>query len=80
MSVVAFSEEARVLMTNTTTLVRATEENVATLIGLVEDLEVRRACFPRVRACVLALLCFALHVLGFGFWVLSLLLLLLLLL
>ncbi|CAN0013511.1 unnamed protein product, partial [Laminaria digitata] len=38
-NVVAFSETARVLMPNTTTLVRATSENVAELVSIVQALE-----------------------------------------
>ncbi|CAM9550336.1 unnamed protein product [Hapterophycus canaliculatus] len=38
-NVVTFSETARVLLTNTTTLVRADEENASELIGLVRNLE-----------------------------------------
>ncbi|CAM9745263.1 unnamed protein product [Ascophyllum nodosum] len=38
-NVVAFSEDARVLMPNTSTLVRATVENVDALVDLVQNLE-----------------------------------------
>lgn len=40
-NVVVFSEEARVLMPNTTTLVRANSDNVDELVDLVQNLEVR---------------------------------------
>ena len=52
MNVVVFSEEARVLLTNTTTLVRANTENTEELVGLVQNLEVRcgvRSSVARVR-------------------------------
>ena len=39
-NVVVFSENARVLLTNSTTLVRANSTNVEELVGLVQNLEV----------------------------------------
>ncbi|CAN0136525.1 unnamed protein product, partial [Ectocarpus sp. 8 AP-2014] len=38
-NVVTFSETARVLLTNSTTLVRATEDNLGELVSLVQNLE-----------------------------------------
>ena len=43
-NVVVFSEEARVLLTNTTTLVRADTENAEELVSLVQNLEVSPTC------------------------------------